>query len=95
MTSVSEVIVSFLQVILFANTAAFFCFLLRSVLHSFWEADSLRKLARDGVASKRSITYAMAYKRPAFHAYSHVLDIFIYACDSANLDSFVISFFFS
>jgi len=39
-TSVSEVIVIFLQHILFANTAAFFCSLLGLVSHSFWEGDS-------------------------------------------------------
>jgi len=52
-TSVSEVIVIFLQLILFGNTAAFFCSLLRLVSHSFWKATAVRKLARDGVASKR------------------------------------------
>jgi len=35
--SVSEVIVIFLQLILFANTAAFFCSPLRLVSHPFWE----------------------------------------------------------
>ena len=39
-TSVSEVIVSFLQLILFANTAAFFYSLLGLVSHCFWEDDS-------------------------------------------------------
>jgi len=34
-TSVSEVIVVLLQLILFANTAAFFCFLPGLVSHSF------------------------------------------------------------
>jgi len=33
-TSVSEVIVIFLQPIIFANTAAFFCFLLEMVTHT-------------------------------------------------------------
>ena len=40
MTSVSEVIVNFLQLILFANTAALFCSLLGLVSHSFLEGDS-------------------------------------------------------
>jgi len=39
-TSVSEVIVIFLKLILFANTAAFFYFLLELVSHTFWEGDS-------------------------------------------------------
>jgi len=39
-TSVSEVIVIFLQLILFANTAAFFYSLLGLVSHCFWEGDS-------------------------------------------------------
>jgi len=39
-TSVSEVIVIFLQLILFANTAAFFSSLLELVSHCFWEGDS-------------------------------------------------------
>ena len=39
-TSVSEVIVIFLQLILFASTAAFFHSLLRLVSHSFWDGDS-------------------------------------------------------
>jgi len=37
---VSEVIVSFLQLTLFANTAAFFYSLLGLVSHCFWEGDS-------------------------------------------------------
>jgi len=36
----AEVIVIFLQLIIFANTAAFFCSLLGLVSHSFWEGDS-------------------------------------------------------
>jgi len=38
--SVSEVIVIFLQLILFANTAAFFCSLLGLVSLCLWEGDS-------------------------------------------------------
>jgi len=37
---VSEAIAIFLQLILFANTAAFFCSLLGLVSHCFWEGDS-------------------------------------------------------
>jgi len=39
-TSVSEVIVIFHQLILFAKTAAFFCSLLGLVSHAFGEGDS-------------------------------------------------------
>jgi len=39
-TSVSEMIVIFLQLILFAHTAAFFYSLLGLVSHCFWEGDS-------------------------------------------------------
>jgi len=53
-TSVSEVIVLFLKPVVFANTDAFFFSLLGLVSHCF-----LRKLARDGVASRRSITHAI------------------------------------
>jgi len=52
-TSVSEAI--FLQLILFAITATFFYSLLGFVSHCFEKATAVRKLARDGVASKRSI----------------------------------------
>jgi len=52
--SVSEVIVTFLQLILFANTAAFFCYLLGLASKTLLEkATAVRKLARDGVASKK------------------------------------------
>jgi len=73
-TSVSEVIVTFLQLILFANTAAFFCSLLGLVSHFFSEGE-VRKSARDGCVQIElaEVTYAilglfyvtMAYK-PAF-----------------------------
>jgi len=61
---------------------------------------AVRKLALDGIVSKRSITLVilglfqetMAYK-PAFYAYSAILDSFFYAY-SAILDSFVIVSFF-
>jgi len=56
-TSVSEVIVIFLQLILLAKTAAFFCSLLGLVSHSFAKATVERKLVRDGIESKRSIPY--------------------------------------
>jgi len=43
-TSVSEVIVTFLRVVLFANTAAFFCSLLGFDAHSFLECNSGEKI---------------------------------------------------
>ena len=58
----------------------------------------MRKLARDGVASKRSIIHAMlglfeeAYK-PVFHIYRAILESFFYAY-SAIVDNFVIVSFF-
>ena len=58
-TSVSEVIVIFLQLILFANTVAFFVLYWDWSHTLFEEATAVRKLARDGVASKRSITHAI------------------------------------
>jgi len=56
---VSEVIVIFLQLILFANTAAFFCSLL-GLVSLFEKATAVKKLARGGVASKRSLTRFLA-----------------------------------
>jgi len=44
-TSVGEVIVIFLQIILFANTAAFFYSLLGLVPHCFWEGDSGKEIS--------------------------------------------------
>jgi len=60
----------------------------------------VRKLAHDGVASKRSISYVirglfqemMAYK-PDFHACSAILDKFFDA-SSTIVDSYVIAPFF-
>jgi len=57
--TVSEVIVIVLQLILFANTAAFSYSLLGLVSHCFEKATVVSKLARDGDASKRSITHAI------------------------------------
>jgi len=45
MTAVSEVIVTFLQVILSANTAALFRSLLGLVSNSFWEADGVEEIS--------------------------------------------------
>jgi len=56
---------------------------------------AVRKLARDGIVSKRSITHAIfglfqeAYK-PAFHVYSAIPERFFYAY-SAIVDSFFLS----
>jgi len=58
------------------------------------KATAVRKLARNGVGSKRSITHAIlglfqeAHK-PAFHMYRTILESFVYAY-SAIVDSFVI-----
>jgi len=58
----------------------------------------VRKLARDGVASKRQTTHAIvglfqeAYK-PAFHVCNAILESFFYAY-RAIVDSFVIVSFF-
>ena len=58
----------------------------------------MRKLARDGVASKRQTTHAIvglfqeAYK-PAFHVCNAILESFFYAY-RAIVDSFVIVSFF-
>jgi len=41
-TSMSEVIVIFLQLILIANTAAFFCFRLEFISHSFEKVMAVR-----------------------------------------------------
>jgi len=57
--SVSEVVVIFLHLILFANTAAFFYSLLGLVSHCFREGGSSEEIAHDGVASKRSNTHAI------------------------------------
>jgi len=101
-TSVSEVIVIFFQLILLANTAAFFCSLLGLVSHSFRECDSGEKIST-GWLRLEKINYlhdsyslfqdTMAYK-PPFHAYSTIPDSFFHAC-SAIVDSFVITFVFS
>ena len=69
-------------------------------LTHFEKATAVRKLARVGVALKRSITYAipglfwetMAYKR-AFHVNSAILDSLFYFY-SAIVNSFVIAIFF-
>jgi len=45
-----EVIVILLQLILFANTDAFFCSSLGLVSHSFEQVTNVEKLARDGLA---------------------------------------------
>jgi len=57
MTSVSEAIVTFLQVILFANTTAFFCSLPVLVSHSFRKADSGEEIS----TRTRWPTNAMVY----------------------------------
>jgi len=54
-----KIVIFFLQLNLFANTAAFFCSLLGVMLHSFWEGHRVRKLAGNGIASKKSVALAI------------------------------------
>ena len=88
-TSASEVI--FLQLVLLANATSFVHIL-------FAKMAEVRKLARNGIASERSLTWfllcfeMMAYKL-AFHAYNAILDSLFYDY-SATVDSFMtVSFF--
>jgi len=76
-TSVSEVIVIFLQLIVFANTAAFFCSLLGLVSHSFSEGERRGEIStrwhcvekiNHFKAVLRLCLETMAYN-PAFYAY--------------------------
>jgi len=70
-----------LQLILFANTSAFFYSLLGLVSHCFWEGDSGEEIS----------LFEKAYK-PAFHIYRAFLKRFFYAY-SVFVDGFVIVFF--
>jgi len=67
--SVGEVNVIYLQLILIANTAAFFCFLLGLDSHSFWKGNHGKKLARHGIKTMTN--------KPAFHAYSAIVYSFV------------------
>ena len=61
MTSVSELIVIFLQLTLFANTAAFTCALQGLVSHFFQKATAVWKLAGNGIGRKdQSLTRFVA-----------------------------------
>ena len=97
-TSVNEVIVIFLQRILFANTAAFFYFLLGLVSHCFWEGDCGEEISTRWRCVEKSIIHVIlvlfqeAYKL-AFHLYRAILESFFYAY-SAIVDNFIDSFFF-
>jgi len=57
----NEVVVIFLANSRISNTAPFFCCLLELVSHTFKEGDSysMRKLVRNWIASKRSVTNAI------------------------------------
>jgi len=57
-TSGSEVVVTF-QLIPFPNTAALFGSMFGLVSHIVEKATRVRKLVRNGDASKRSITYSI------------------------------------
>jgi len=75
--SVSEVIVIFLQLILFANTGAFFCSLLGLVSHSL-KSDTGEEVSRRLRRKDQSLNailslFQEAYK-PAFHSYSVILE---------------------
>jgi len=66
-TSVSEVIVIFFQLILFANTAAFFFSLVGLVSHSFWQGDSGEEISTQWLCLKenQSLTRFLAcFKKP-------------------------------
>jgi len=97
-TSVSEVIVIFLQLILFASTAAFFYSLLvlGLVSYCFWEGDNGEEISTrwrcvEKINHSRD-SWLEAYK-PAFHTYRAILESFFYAY-SAIVDSFLIVSFF-
>jgi len=97
-TSVSEVIVIFLQLILFANTAAFFYSLLGLVSHSFWGGDSGEEIRTwwrcvEKSNHSRDSWLVLWSLQASFHAYSAILESFFYAY-SAIVDSFVIVSFF-
>jgi len=95
---VNEVIVIFLQLILFATTAAFFYSLLGLVSHCFWEDDNGEEISTRWCCvekinhSLHSWLVSEAYK-PAFHIYRAILESFFNGY-SAIVDSFVIVSFF-
>jgi len=97
-TSANEVIVIFLQLILFATTAAFSYSLLGLVSHCFWEDDNGEEI-RTRWRCVEKINHSLhswllseAYK-PAFHIYRAILESFFNAY-STIVDSFVIVSFF-
>jgi len=96
-TSVSEVIVIFLQLILFANTAALFYSLLGLVSHCFWEDDNREEISTRWHCVEK-ITHVIldlfgeAYN-PVFQIYKAILESFFYVY-SAIVDSFVKVYFF-
>ena len=88
----------FLQLILFANTAAFFYSLLGLVSHSFWGGDSGEEITRrwrcvEKINHSRDSWLVLRSLNVGFHVYSAILESFFYA-DSAIVDSFVIVSFF-
>jgi len=92
-TSVTEVIVIFLQLILFASTAAFFYYLLALVSHCFWEGDSGEEISTQWRCVEK-INHSRFKKptRPIFISIE-LLDSF-FCVYSAIVDSFVIVSFF-
>jgi len=90
----------FLQLILFANTATFFCSLLVLASNSFWEGNSGKEISTwwlrvEKINHSRDVWLVLKTMphKPTFHVYSNILDSFFYAY-SAIMDSFVIVSFF-
>jgi len=97
-TSVSEVIVIFLQLILFANTSAFLYYLLGLVSDCLWEGDSgqeinTRRRCVEKINHSRDSWLVLRAYKPSFRIYTAILESFFYAY-SAIVDSFVIISFF-
>jgi len=97
-TSVSEVIVIFLQLILFANAAAFIYSLLGLVSDCFWEGDSSQEISMrwrcvEKINHSRDSWLVLRTYKSSFHIYTAILQSFFYAY-SAIVDSFVIISFF-
>jgi len=99
MACVKDVIVIFLQLILFANTAALFCSLLRLVSHSFEKATSSEGISTRWVWFEKINHLRDSWLvlindglQTGFHAYIAILDSFFYAYSA--MGSFVVVSFF-
>jgi len=97
-TSVNEVIVIFLQLILFANTAAFFYSLLELVSRCVWEGDSGEEISTrwrcvEKIDHSRD-SWLVLRSLQASHSYIAILESFFKGY-SAIVDSpVIVSFFF-